>query len=103
MDADGRIIPIVEDDQGEGFKDPLTMDDIMDLYGETLQEHREDLYKPLKHLVKKEFKKGQPEPRWEVEAADEVVEFLGIPDAIVAEVFYTPVWEPPFYLGLLRP
>lgn len=23
MDAEGRIIPIVEDDQGEGFKDPL--------------------------------------------------------------------------------
>lgn len=23
MDAEGNIIPIVEDDQGEGFKDPL--------------------------------------------------------------------------------
>lgn len=70
MDADGRIIPIVEDDQGEGYKDPLTLDDIMDLYSETLQEHREELFKALgekefskeelfKRLVKKEFDKGQ--------------------------------------------
>lgn len=29
MDADGRIIPIVLDDQGEGMKDPLTFDDIL--------------------------------------------------------------------------
>lgn len=29
MDADGRIIPIVDDDQGEGMKDPLTFDDIL--------------------------------------------------------------------------
>lgn len=29
MDADGRIIPVVEDDQGEGIKDPLTFDDIL--------------------------------------------------------------------------
>lgn len=55
MDADGRIIPIVEDDQGEGYKDPLELDDIMDLYSETLEEHREELYAPLKHLVKEEF------------------------------------------------
>lgn len=33
MDADGRIIPIVDDctdDQGEGFKDPI--DDLVELY-----------------------------------------------------------------------
>lgn len=34
MDADLRIIPIVEDDQGEGIKDPLTMDDIAEIYKE---------------------------------------------------------------------
>lgn len=28
MNPDGQIIPIVEDDQGGGFKDPLTIDDI---------------------------------------------------------------------------
>lgn len=28
MDADNRIIPIVEDDQGEGFKDPLDKHDL---------------------------------------------------------------------------
>ncbi len=30
MNSDGQIIPIVEDDQGEGFKDPLTIDDLID-------------------------------------------------------------------------
>ena len=34
MDADGRIIPIVDDDQGEGFKDPLDVDDLVELYKE---------------------------------------------------------------------
>ena len=27
MDADGHIIPLVEDDQGEGIKDPLDLED----------------------------------------------------------------------------
>ena len=30
MDASGNIIPIVEDDQGEGMKDPLTLDDLLE-------------------------------------------------------------------------
>lgn len=29
MDADGHIIPIVEGDQGEGFKDPLDLDELL--------------------------------------------------------------------------
>ena len=61
MDADNRIIPLVDDDQGEGVKDPLDLDDIMDHYSETLQEHRGDLFK---HLVKKKFDKNKPEARW---------------------------------------
>lgn len=28
MDADKRIIEIIEDDQGEGFRDPLVVDDL---------------------------------------------------------------------------
>jgi len=31
MDPDGNIIPLVEDDQGEGIKDPL--DDLLEVYG----------------------------------------------------------------------
>ena len=64
MDADGRIIPMVEDDQGEGVKDPLTLDDILDQdFNEQLQEHRKDLFK---QMVDKEYKKGgkDPEYRW---------------------------------------
>ena len=29
MDANNNIIPIVEDDQGEGFKDPLDQDELI--------------------------------------------------------------------------
>jgi len=36
MDADGRIIPIVEDDQGEGFKDLLDPDDLKEIYRKSL-------------------------------------------------------------------
>lgn len=64
MDADNRIIPLVEDDQGEGVKDPLELDDIMDLYSETLEESREELFK---HLVKKKFEDGdKPESQWDL-------------------------------------
>lgn len=62
MDADNRIIPYVDDDQGEGVKDPLTMDDLLDLeFNPDAIEGKQELFK---HLVKKEFKKNQPETRW---------------------------------------
>jgi len=64
-DADNRIIPLVDDDQGEGVKDPLTMDDILQLQcDETLEEHRKDMFKKL---IGDEFNKNQPEApcaRW---------------------------------------
>ena len=48
MDADRRIIPLVDDDQGEGVRDPLTMDDILDLeFDATREEHRKELFKNL--------------------------------------------------------
>ena len=62
MDADRNIIPLVDDDQGEGVKDPLTIDDLLqldfDIYN---QKHRADLFK---QLIGKEFDKNQPEARW---------------------------------------
>ena len=48
MDANGRIIPMVEDDQGEGVKDPLTIDDIIRM-------GREDA---------KNFHKGDKDPKY---------------------------------------
>jgi len=61
-DADNRIIPLVDDDQGEGVKDPLTLDDILQLqFDERLEEHRKDMFKMM---IGNEFKKGQPEARW---------------------------------------
>ena len=38
MDAENRIIPIVEDDQGEGFKDPLDVFDIKKMEEESVVE-----------------------------------------------------------------
>ncbi len=65
MDADNRIIPLVDDDQGEGVKDPLTLDDILDLqFNETLQEHRKDLFKKLIGNQFDGSHKNQPEVRW---------------------------------------
>lgn len=62
MDADGRIIPLVDDDQGEGVKDPLTLDDLLDLeFNPEAIEHKQELFK---HLVKKGFNKGKPEVKW---------------------------------------
>ena len=65
MDADNRIIPLVDDDQGEGVKDPLTMDDILQLQCDaTLEEHRKDMFKKL---IGDEFNKNQPKApcaRW---------------------------------------
>ena len=31
MNPDGHIIPMTEDDQGEGVKDPLTIDDLFEM------------------------------------------------------------------------
>lgn len=44
MDADGNVIPIVEDDQGEGMKDPLTIDDLIKLS----EEKKKSLFKSSK-------------------------------------------------------
>lgn len=62
MDADNRIIPLVDDDQGEGVKDPLTLDDLLELeFHPDAMEHRKELFK---NLVGKEFNKTKPEVRW---------------------------------------
>lgn len=62
MDADSRIIPYVDDDQGEGVKDPLTIDDLLDLeFDPDAMEFRKELFK---HLVKEKFDGGKPEVRW---------------------------------------
>lgn len=62
MNPDGQVIPYVEDDQGEGVKDPLTLDDLLDLeFDPDYQEDRKELFK---HLVGKEFNKNQPEVRF---------------------------------------
>ncbi len=62
MDADNRIIPLVEDDQGEGVKDPLTMDDLLDLeFNPEYQESKAELFKKL---INDEFKKDYPTVRW---------------------------------------
>jgi len=44
MDAEGRIIPVVEDDQGEGYKDLLDQHDL---------EQISELEKKLKKLQEK--------------------------------------------------
>ena len=63
MDADSRIIPYVDDDQGEGVKDPLTLDDLLDVeFDPDAMEGRQELFK---HLVKKEFK-GKPKSQWDL-------------------------------------
>ncbi len=62
MDANRNIIPMVEDDQGEGVKDPLTIDDIIQLENNPFfLESRADMFK---RLIDNEFKKNQPEARW---------------------------------------
>ena len=62
MDADSRIIPYVDDDQGEGVRDPLTMDDLLDIeFNPEAMEGRQELFK---HLIGKEFNKNKPEARW---------------------------------------
>ena len=61
MDSNGRVIPYVDDDQGEGVKDPLTMDDLLNLeFNPDAMESKRELFK---HLIGKEFKKNQPEVR----------------------------------------
>ena len=52
MDADGRIIPIVEGDQGEGVKDPLDVDDIL----KALKAQQDEEWKLLQRKWRKEEK-----------------------------------------------
>ena len=62
MDADSRVIPYVDDDQGEGVKDPLTMDDLLELeFNPDAMEARQELFK---HLVGEKFNADKPEVRW---------------------------------------
>jgi len=49
MDADNRIIPLVGDDQGEGFKDPIN----------TLEDIPEHLRKAYKDSLRKAEKEQQ--------------------------------------------
>ena len=51
-DADGRMIPIVEGDQGEGFKDPLDLDDVLKI----LKTQEEEAWKLLQRKWRKEEK-----------------------------------------------
>jgi hypothetical protein len=50
MDAEGRIIPWLPEDQGEGVKDPV--DDVLEIYrqqpSDTFQEFMEKLREPWK-------------------------------------------------------
>lgn len=58
MDANDRFIPIVEDDQGEGIKDPMTMDDILhDLYKVQNEYKDEVLMNMIKNHEKQKFSK----------------------------------------------
>jgi hypothetical protein len=54
MDAEGRIIEIVEDDQGEGWAEPLSKEDIEDQISELSERLRKEHYKftQLKHKNK---------------------------------------------------
>ena len=72
-DADGRVIPYTEDDQGEGVKDPLTLDDLLDLqFNETALEHQKEFHRQLlgnefkvpakENLTKRDT--GEPVARW---------------------------------------
>ncbi|MHC4159534.1 MAG: hypothetical protein ACYSSO_10705 [Planctomycetota bacterium] len=51
MDADKNIIPILNEDQGEGFKDPIDWDEeYRQAYKESLRradEHQQELLKSL--------------------------------------------------------
>ena len=49
MDANNNIIPYVEDDQGEGVKDPLEIDDIMRELRKTQIKYSNEI---LKHITK---------------------------------------------------
>ena len=53
MDADGRIIPIVEGDQGEGFKDEIDPENI-DPFTKALGELTEEKLAVLKDIPKKQ-------------------------------------------------
>lgn len=48
MDADRRIIDIVDDDQGEGIKDPMTVDDLIEAgFFEKVKEHEQEFHKAI--------------------------------------------------------
>ncbi len=65
-DADNRIIPLVDDDQGEGVKDPLTIDDLIKSgrYPPTATIF-ERFGTPKKIEVPRK-PGGEPEARWEL-------------------------------------
>ena len=52
MDANNNIIPYTEDDQGEGVKDPLEIDD---LYREFKKANQKCSNEVLKHIIKNQF------------------------------------------------
>jgi len=56
MDANNRLIPIVDDDQGEGFRDPITSQELVELYSSLLRESHKKLEKfdLIGHLLKKQ-------------------------------------------------
>lgn len=56
MDADNRIIPIVEWDQGEGIKDPLDIDDLIKKGAYKKANFKADqIFQKLMHKQQKEF------------------------------------------------
>lgn len=59
MTPDNQIIPITEDDQGEGYKDVLTIDDMIEATKFTDTDYAEKLEKFRR---RKAFKKGKV--RW---------------------------------------
>lgn len=57
-DADGTIIPLTEDDQGEGIKDFLD-DDIFSEFAEAAQESEDEMIKRMRQqLAEMEEKSG---------------------------------------------
>ncbi len=52
MDADHNIIPIVDDDQGEGFKDPINdLEELQKAYKKSSKEHASKQQAFLKQML----------------------------------------------------
>ena len=62
MDADNRIIPLVDDDQGEGVKDPLTFAELIDMQMSGVARIRKN--EEFRKMFDCGVNKNQPEAKW---------------------------------------